>query len=75
MFKNLVEIDGQQHSKFTPFFHKNKDVFYSQRYRDELKKLYCEKRGLTLINVPYAVGEKGLKPYIVQQLRLHQFLL
>lgn len=70
-----VEINGNQHYKFTPFFHKNKDAFLNQRYRDEMKKEKCKKEGITLIEVPYRVGEKGLKPFLVEKLRLEGFLI
>jgi hypothetical protein len=70
-----VEINGNQHYKFTPFFQKNKEAFYNQRYRDEMKKDKCAKNGITLIEVPYKVGEKNLKSYIVEKLRLMDYLV
>lgn len=70
-----VEVQGDQHYKFTPFFHKNKEHFLNQRYRDEMKKEKCKKEGITLIEIPYKVGEKKLKSYIIEQLRLEQFIL
>lgn len=70
-----VEVQGDQHYKFTPFFHKNKEHFLNQRYRDEMKKEKCKKEGITLIEIPYKVGEKKLKSYIIEQLRLEQFLI
>ena len=70
-----VEINGDQHYKFIPFFHRNKDQFVKQRYRDEMKKMKCQKQGITLIEVPYSVGENGLKSYLVDQLRIEGFLV
>jgi hypothetical protein len=69
-----VEINGDQHYKFIPFFHRNKDAFRSQQYRDEMKKVKCRNEGITLIEVPYKVGEDGLKPYLVEKLRLEGFI-
>jgi len=69
-----VEVMGNQHYKYTPFFQKNKEAFYNQRYRDEIKKLLCQKRGICLIEIPYDVGEKGLKSYILTQLRIHKYI-
>lgn len=69
-----VEVQGDQHYKFTPFFHKSNADFLNQRYRDEMKKDKCRKEGITLIEVPYKVG-KNIKSYIVQQLRLENFIL
>jgi hypothetical protein len=73
--KLAIEVQGDQHYKFTPFFHKNKDAFTMQRYRDEMKKQKCMKEGITLIEIPYKVGEKGLKKYLLTQLRLNEYLL
>lgn len=70
-----VEINGDQHYKFIPFFHRNKDAFTKQRYRDEMKKWKCKEAGITLISVPYKVGDKGLKPFLFNQLRLQGFLV
>ena len=70
-----VEINGDQHYSFTPFFQKNKEAFLNQRYRDEMKKEKCQKEGITLIEVPYSVGTKNLKNYMVEQLRLNQFII
>lgn len=73
--KLAVEVQGDQHYKFIPFFHRNKDSFLMQRYRDEMKKQKCLKEGITLIEIPYKVGEKGLKDYLLKQLRLHEYLV
>jgi hypothetical protein len=70
-----VEVQGDQHYKFTPFFHRNKETFMLQRYRDEMKKEKCKKEGITLIEIPYKVGEKGLKKYLITQLRINGYLL
>ena len=70
-----VEVQGDQHYKFIPFFHRNKDAFVKQRYRDEMKKLKCREEGITLIEIPYKVGEDGLKPYLIDQLRMVGYLL
>ncbi len=70
-----IEVQGDQHYKFTPFFHRNKETFMLQRYRDEMKKQKCQKEGITLIEIPYKVGEKGLKKYLINQLRLTGYLV
>lgn len=73
--KLAVEVQGNQHYKFTPFFHRNKDAFLNQKYRDAMKKEKCKNKGITLIEVPYSVGEKKLKSYLVKQLQLEGYLL
>lgn len=69
------EINGQQHYKFVPFFQKNHEAFRNQQYRDHMKREKCRQNGITLVEVPYSVGENGLKNFIVEQLRLNNFLL
>lgn len=73
--KLAVEVQGDQHYKFTPYFHRNKEHFLNQRYRDEMKKVKCKAEGITLIEVPYRIGEKRLRSFLLDQLRLEGFLL
>jgi len=40
-----------------------------------MKKIKCRDNGITLIEVPYKVGERGLKSYILQKLRLEGFII
>jgi hypothetical protein len=40
-----------------------------------MKKMKCKQEGIILIDVPYSVGEDGLKPYLVDRLRMEGFLL
>jgi hypothetical protein len=70
-----VEVNGDQHYRFIPYFHRNKEAFRNQRYRDEMKKVKCRDNGITLIEIPYKVGEDGLKPYLVNKLRLEGYLV
>lgn len=45
----LLECQGKQHSEFVKHFHGDKENFYGQKRRDNLKVEYCENTGLTLI--------------------------
>lgn len=67
-----VEYNGAQHYKYIPFFHKNKEAFYNQKYRDELKRIKCKDLGITLIEVPYT-EEKHLERYLEEQLRANGY--
>lgn len=73
--KLAVEVQGDQHYKYNKFFHRNKEHFLNQRYRDEMKKMKCKQQGICLIEVPYRIGEKKLRSYLLEQLRLEGFLL
>jgi len=62
-----VEYDGQQHFRYIPYLHKNKEAFYNQQYRDYMKKNMCKQNGVILINVPYT--EKNIKHFLINQLK------
>jgi hypothetical protein len=62
--KIAVEYNGEQHYKYIPYFHPNKDAFYNLKYRDEMKKRLCEENGVKLIIVPYTVKHDKIEKYI-----------
>lgn len=64
-----LEYNGIQHYKYTPYFHKNKEAFYNQKYRDELKRRMCKENGIYLIEVPYTVKIENIKDYILRELK------
>jgi hypothetical protein len=68
-FKLAVEYNGAQHYKFIPYFHKNKESFTNQRYRDEIKKKLCQENNIILIEVPYTVKTKDIKEYLMDKLK------
>ena len=70
-----VEVNGDQHYKFIPYFHRSRDDFVKQRYRDEMKKIKCQQVGITLIEIPYRVGERGIRPYLLAKLREAGYLV
>lgn len=63
-----VEYSGIQHYKHTPFMHKNKEAFYNQKYRDELKKYMCKEHGITLIEVPYNIHIDDIEKFLYHKL-------
>jgi len=64
-----VEYHGKQHYEYVPYFHKNKEAFYNQKYRDELKKRMCKDNGIVLIEVPYTVKENDIEDFLTKQIR------
>lgn len=62
------EYNGEQHYKFIPYFHRTKDAFYNQKYRDQFKKKTCEERGVRLIEVPYNIKVPDIESYIMTEL-------
>jgi len=66
--KLAVEYNGIQHYQFSNFFHKNKDAFSNQLYRDEIKRRLCKENGITLIEVPYTVSIDDIPKFIAEKL-------
>jgi hypothetical protein len=64
-----VEYNGAQHYKYTPHFHKNKEAFYNQKYRDDMKRRICKDMGVTLIEVPYTIKIENINLYLKEQLQ------
>ncbi len=50
--KNIaVEINGEQHVKYVPFFHKRRSNFVSQIRRDQQKIDFCELNEINLLEI------------------------
>lgn len=49
--KVAVEVQGRQHTKFIPHFHRNRLKFREQLNRDEIKLDFCRKNDITLIEI------------------------
>lgn len=49
----LIEVQGQQHSKFIKHFHVDKHGFAAQKKRDNLKIEYAEDEGLAFVKFYY----------------------
>lgn len=52
-----VEVHGQQHYEFSPFFHKSKADFALAKARDEDKIEWCKLNDITLITLKYSESE------------------
>lgn len=63
-----VEYNGIQHYKYVPYFHKNKEAFMNQKYRDDMKKRICKEYNIKLINVPYTIKIQHIKKYLYNEL-------
>lgn len=63
------EVQGEQHFKpLIPYFHKDYQAFLDMRERDLMKKIMIEKRGLTLIEIPYTVSDNDLEGFILNEI-------
>jgi hypothetical protein len=48
-----VEVQGQQHSQYTPFFHTNKLEFFRAKRLDSLKRKWCTINNILLVELLY----------------------
>jgi hypothetical protein len=67
--KLACEYNGAQHYKYIPYFHKTRDAFQNQKYRDYMKRDLCQKNGITLIEVPHTVKVNDIEDYITSELK------
>ena len=50
--KTMIEVQGNQHQRYTPFFHnKNKANFISQLRRDKDKRHFCDLNDIFLLEI------------------------
>lgn len=49
----LVEVQGQQHTKFVSHFHADRKAFLLQKERDNLKRIWCEENEHYLVRINY----------------------
>lgn len=47
--KLAIEVQGEQHNEFNPFFHEDISDFNAQKDRDAQKLQFCELNGITLL--------------------------
>ncbi len=59
-----LEYHGHQHYEFPNHYHKSKQEFEAQVYRDTIKRQLCDQNGVYLITVPYTVPKRDLYKYI-----------
>lgn len=60
-----VEVHGEQHYKFVPFYHSNKMNFLKAQKRDQEKKEWCEKNGISHIVLPHYQTPEQWKAHIL----------
>jgi hypothetical protein len=72
--KLAVEYSGIQHYKYVPYFHKNKEAFLNQKYRDEMKRRLCKDADVVLIEVPYTVKTPDIRVFLIGKLRENGYI-
>jgi very-short-patch-repair endonuclease len=69
--KIAIECDGEQHGKFSKFFHGTVAKFNESKANDDLKNRYCNVFGITLVRVQYndKLDETTIKKKITEALK------
>ena len=55
--KLIIEVHGQQHYEFVPFYHKTKGEYYRSRKRDRDKIDWCEMNSLRIVILKYSESD------------------
>lgn len=63
-----VEVDGEIHAKFVPFYHRTRERYEKMKRSDILKSEICRRRGVKLIRIPHTIPTMRLEEYIVRKL-------
>jgi hemerythrin-like domain-containing protein len=58
MIKKVIEVHGEQHYKFIPFYHSNKLSYLKSQKRDREKKEWCEVNGIKYIELAYNLKDE-----------------
>lgn len=53
LLKTCIEVHGEQHYEFIPFYHATKLNFLKAKKRDNEKKEWCEQNNITYVELPY----------------------
>ena len=70
-----IEVNGAQHSRHVPHFHKSVDEFTRLQVTDALKPVLCLSNHVALVVIPYTVSILGLQAFLVDQCRKKKFPL
>lgn len=58
MVKLCIEVHGEQHYKFTPFYHANILAFAKAKKRDQDKKEWCNINNIRYVELPFNKTEE-----------------
>lgn len=61
LMKKCIEVHGEQHYGFIPFYHRSQIDFLKQKKRDKDKKEWCELNNFTYIELPYDQQDQWTK--------------
>lgn len=53
LIKKCIEVHGEQHYKFIPYYHSNKLAFLKAQKRDKDKLEWCKINGIKYVELPF----------------------
>lgn len=67
-----IEVQGAQHTRFVPHFHKTYEEYLKMKQRDALKAALCAKKGVHLFYVPdiRRVADEELEFFIMSLIKI-----
>jgi hypothetical protein len=60
-FDLAIEVHGNQHFEFVPFFHKSKAGYIEYQHRDRCKQAWCDKNNIKLLVLRFDEQENWSK--------------
>lgn len=64
----LIEYQGRQHYEESFVFDKDNETFEYRKYKDNIKREYCQKNNIKLIEIPYTDLEKITWKYLEEKI-------
>ena len=64
----IIEVQGEQHKAYSPYFHGSVENFEYQLWRDRCKKTFAEKNGYRVLYIDYVDIRTGRYKMIIDQI-------
>lgn len=64
----IIEVQGEQHLKYIPYFHGSEENFHYQVWKDIYKKDFAEKEGYSVLYITYQDIQAGLHGTKIKEL-------
>jgi len=64
-----VEVQGEQHYHYVPYFHGSYDQFLKRVERDKIKREKCTAVGIMLLEIDSSSQFKSLKHYLIKRVQ------
>jgi hypothetical protein len=67
LLKLCVEVHGEQHYKFVPYYHGNMMGFLKSQKKDKEKQEWCELNNIKYIELPYDANTEEWKAKLIYE--------